>query len=99
MSKYAPGPLEVGVGTVGGREHIVVTKAGSTHTAVALCGYFGADDEAESVAFATLFAAAPELLEALQDTVAALVRGDVVKDTQAICKARAAIARATGEGK
>jgi hypothetical protein len=57
----------------------------------AYCGFVGAGDDAETQANARLIAAAPDLLEALR----AMLEDD--DHGEACSKARAAIAKATGE--
>ncbi len=92
MSKHTPGPWRVGSSSVGGPT-ITTTDKRSTIADIRTFGgvHCGGPQHPETDANARLIAAAPELLEALQDLVAEF---GVCGLTE---KARAAIARATGD--
>lgn len=97
MSKYTPGPWQVGMAFDNyGETEIAIehmTPAGNLVVAVALGGLQGQD------ANASLIAAAPDLLAALQAIVKSLVDQDdegMIEHAQQMIDARAAIAKATG---
>jgi hypothetical protein len=91
MSEYTPGPWVVG-GATGLRNQVSIDPCVATA--------YGAGKEVE--ANARLMAAAPDLLEALQDLFDAdmehVLMGDGKDDqVEAIAKARAAVAKALGK--
>lgn len=97
MSKHTPGPWQVGMAFDNyGETEIAIehmTPAGNLVVAVALGGLQGQD------ANASLIAAAPDLLAALQAIVKSLVDQDdegMIEHAQQMIDARAAIAKATG---
>ena len=97
MSKHTPGPWAAGTDS---GHHAVLLPDGRIG---AYCGVVGADDDAESRANALVFAAALDLLQALQDLFSAELEKCMAYDghddqMQAVDRARAAIAKATGEG-
>ena len=102
MSKYTPGPW-----SVADLPHAVVvqtespskSKYGASRYA-AIGGFDRGNPEqlAEALANARLIAASPELLDALDALLSACeLPGDHCEIEQALPKARAAIAKATGE--
>ena len=101
MSKYTKGPWEVArtdAGIIVRTESAKKTRAGASRYA-AIGGFDRSDPEqlAEALANARLIAAAPELLEALEEIVSA-ADGDGWSQLDAdLRKARAAIAKAKGE--
>lgn len=86
-SKHTPGPWTIAAG----RYLLAITPAQTKQIAI-----FDSDDdwEDEQQANARLIAAAPELLEALEEC---LTCEFPVIDRDAVSKARAAIAKATGK--
>jgi hypothetical protein len=80
--KPTPGPWIVGTNVIKGSpdqsEMICVSQADNIKKIVAITGYAGAHDEAESIANASLIAIAPEMLEALiaiQESAIANING------------------------
>lgn len=88
-AKHTPGPWKIGA-TIGGRPKVI------NQNGFAICG-FASGSYAQMQHDARLIAAAPELLEALQQQLHALNVGSHDAMEQAYEAARAAIAKATGE--
>ena len=100
MNKHTPGPWGVIIGDAG-----PIVFSGNKGSMVATCTKRITSTERESNA--RLIAAAPELLEALQDMIDSVIVLDVTESERslvsaaenAIAKARSAIAKATGDEK
>lgn len=99
MSKHTPGPWLIAE-SVASRHAITNMRRirskneGLEHGAV--CDVYGIQDGSEASANAILIAAAPDLLDALEDLLHEVGFGRVITETTASTKARAAIAKATG---
>jgi len=89
--KRTPGLYTAGVGRSLGLNIIGVFSSPSK--VVAICGEQGAEDEDESIGNAFLFAAAPEMYEALKELLASR-DGTACEVLEAQHKARCAIAKA-----
>lgn len=90
MSKHTPGPwVKKGIHWTGKNNEIVFVSNGPA---------FGSESDFESAkANARLIAAAPELLEALEDLCECILETRGPSATLALKSARAAIAKAKGE--
>lgn len=96
MSGHTKGPWDAGVSIWNGNEVFTAVSRKDTSIITAICGFTGAEDEEESIANAHLIAAAPELLEALEQTQSLLERLGLESSDEYQANA-AAIAKAKGE--
>lgn len=106
-AQYTPGPLAVEAPPWGDNDYstevVVPGRAGQFGTSVATCHHNWRDavagerkiSWAEAQANARLYAAAPELLEALEAMLE--MHGSDIEETAARTKARAAIAKARSQ--
>lgn len=83
MSKHTRGPLEVAIAEINGSDmtglHWAVKTEGPTSEALCITGFVGegGEEEERSIADAHLYAAAPDMLEALEE----VMRGHGIYDT------------------
>ena len=99
-TKHTPGPWKMGFNFT--NEQAIIGKDGVVVADASWTGGSGCELSIDNPADAKLIAAAPDLLDALQDLFGAdmehVLMGDGKDDQiEAIAKARAAIAKATGE--
>ena len=102
-TKFTPGPWTSGIRGVLGALRFSVAPENDFGKIVSICGDYGAEDKEESIANARLIAAAPDMYEALEAAILEYGKPGGPWNVPSspgswIEKARAAIAKARGEG-